>query len=53
MVRKRVEYGIQARKKREEVMKVFDKMQRSGKIEVDKDLEEKLGFSLTAMPKHD
>lgn len=34
-------------------MKVFDKMQRSGKIEVDKDLEEKLGFSLTAMPEHD
>ena len=34
-------------------MKVFGKMQRSGKIEVDKDLEEKLGFSLTAMPKNE
>ena len=49
MVQKRTEYGIQARKKRQEVMKVFEKIQRSGKVEINKDLEKQLGFSITAV----
>jgi hypothetical protein len=46
MVKKRIEYKIEAKKKRSEVMKVFEKIQMSGKVEVSKDLEEKLGFKL-------
>ena len=46
MIQQRIEYGIAAKKKRVEVMKVFEKIQTSGKVEVPKDFEKKLGFSI-------